>query len=164
MAGQARAIVTMEEFVERRAEGPAGRVVWRRYRRARWEPPAEVQPSTTRQMLQTAGPLLRAVAIALAPAMGGLAVRALAPRLRAALPGGGHVRLLPSARPAAPLSLPAPGASWEDGRGTARGLLDADASLPAPGAASEDGGAAATGAPGGGAWPTPGASWEDGER
>lgn len=114
MAGRGRAIVTVEEYVEHRAESAAGYMVWRRYRRSRWEP-VEVEPSTTRQVLDTAGPLLRAVAIALAPAMGQLAVRALAPRLRAALPGGRRVRVLPPARPAAPLSLPAPVRSWEDG-------------------------------------------------
>ena len=113
MAGRGHATVTVEEYLEGRAESAGGRVVWRRYRRSRWEP-AGAAPSTTRQVLETAGPLLRAVAIAMAPVVGRLAVRALAPRLRAALPGGRRVRVL-SSRPAAPLSLPAPGRSCEDG-------------------------------------------------
>lgn len=84
MFGRGRARVTVEEYVERRSESAAGRLVWRRYRRSRWEPAPE--RTTTRQVVDTAVPLLRAVAIAMVPALGHLAVRALAPRLRAALP------------------------------------------------------------------------------
>ena len=99
MAERVRARVTVEEYVEWQAESAAGRLVQRRYRRAHWAPD-EAAESTARQVAQTAGPLLRAVAIAVAPTLGRLAVRALAPRLRAALPAPRGLRALP--RPAGP--------------------------------------------------------------
>jgi hypothetical protein len=111
MFGRGRASVTVEEYVERRSESAAGRVVWRRYRRSRWEPTPE--RTTTRQVVDTAVPLLRAVAIAMVPALGRLAVRALAPRMRAALPGRRGPRVL-SARALPPLSLLAPGAGGDE--------------------------------------------------
>jgi hypothetical protein len=109
MFGRGRASVTVEEYVERRSESAAGRLVWRRYRRSRWEPAPE--RTTTRQVVDTAVPLLRAVAIAMAPALGHLAVRALAPRLRAALPGR-RPRVL-AGRALPPLTLLPPAAGDE---------------------------------------------------
>ena len=85
MADSGRTTVTVEEYVERRLESASGALVERHYRRGRLEPTPS-STSTTRDVLHTAAPLLRAVAIAMAPALGRLAVRALAPRLRAALP------------------------------------------------------------------------------
>jgi hypothetical protein len=84
MAERSRTLVAVEEYVERRVEGAAGRVVVRRYRRAWWA--REPENSTARQVVEAAVPLLRSLAIAMAPALGRLALRALAPRLRAALP------------------------------------------------------------------------------
>jgi hypothetical protein len=52
-------------------------------------------PVSTREVLQTAAPLLRVLAIAVAPALGRLAVRALAPRIVAALPAASQPRVLP---------------------------------------------------------------------
>ena len=111
MFGRGRGRVTVEEYVERRSESAAGRLVWRRYRRSRWEPAPE--RTTTRQVVDTAVPLLRAVAIAMAPALGHLAVRALAPRLRAALPGR-RPRVL-AGRALPPLTLLPPGAAGDEG-------------------------------------------------
>jgi hypothetical protein len=105
MAKPAHRLVTYEHYVERRAEHPEGSVVERRLVRARWERP-EPAPPASRQVLETAGPLLRAVAIALAPALGRLALRALAPRLTMVLPLSARARPLPPRRPAA---LPPPG-------------------------------------------------------
>jgi hypothetical protein len=104
MADRTRSVVTVEEYVERRTEGPSGRTIERRYRRTRWEavPPAG-RPAAL-QVAEIAGPLLRAVAIALAPAAGRLAVRLLAPRVRAALLPSR--RALPRARPSLPLLPP----------------------------------------------------------
>jgi hypothetical protein len=84
MAKRPRTLVAVEEYVERRVEDAAGRVVVRRYRRAWWA--REPESSTARQVVEAAVPLLRSLAIAMAPALGRLALRALAPRLRAALP------------------------------------------------------------------------------
>ncbi len=107
MADRARPATIVEEYVERRSESAAGRLVWRHYRRTQWFAPPPARVSMTREVLDTAGPLLRAVAIALAPALGQMALRALAPRLRAALPGGRRPHLVET-RPLTPLALPAP--------------------------------------------------------
>ena len=111
--GRARGRVTVEEYVERRSESAAGRLVWRRYRRTHWEPAPE--RTTAHQVVETAVPLLRAVAIAMAPALGRLAVRALAPRVRAALPG--QRRRVLSGRALPPLSLLPPGAAADEEAG-----------------------------------------------
>ncbi|HLH26027.1 MAG TPA: hypothetical protein VK066_26220 [Chloroflexota bacterium] len=102
MGKDARWAVTVEEYVERRVESAAGRRVERYYRRAQWAPSAE--PSGATQALQTAAPLLRALAIAAAPVVGRVALRALAPRVRAALPAASRPRL----RVLSPLALPSP--------------------------------------------------------
>jgi hypothetical protein len=94
--------MTVEEYVERRVETAAGRHVERYYRRAHWAPQAE--PSAAVQVFQTAAPLLRALAIAAVPVVTRMAVRAIAPRLRAALPTPQRPRL----RALPPLALPAP--------------------------------------------------------
>src|SRR5687767_5705731 len=112
MFGRGRASITVEEYVERRSESAVGRLVWRRYRRSRWEPAPE--RTTTRQVVDTAVPLLRALEPARAPALGRLAVRALAPRVRAALPGRRRPRVL-SGRALPPLSLLPPGADDDEG-------------------------------------------------
>ena len=104
MAARERTAVTVEEYVERRTESAAGRTIERRYRRARLEP--EPARPAVLQVVDTAAPLLRAVAIAMAPVVGRMALRALAPRVLAALPAPSRPRLLP--RRAALLSLPAP--------------------------------------------------------
>src|SRR5688572_16946329 len=104
MAARERKMVTVEEYIERRTESAAGRTVERHYRRAHLQPAPE-RP-TVLQVMDTAAPLLRAVAIAMAPAVGRMALRALAPRVLAALPAPSRPRLLPR-RPAL-LSLPAP--------------------------------------------------------
>ena len=100
MGGRGRAAVTVEEYIERRVEGPEGQRVERYYRRGHWAPPAE--RSTAAQVVETAAPLLRAMAIAMAPVVGRMAVRALAPRLRAALPAPSRPRL----KVLVPLALP----------------------------------------------------------
>ncbi|HZU05477.1 MAG TPA: hypothetical protein VFB73_05850 [Chloroflexota bacterium] len=97
MAERPRTLVAVEEYVERRVESATGRVVVRRYRRAWWA--QEPENSTARQVVETAMPLLRSLAIAMAPALGRLALRALAPRLRAALPAPQRYR------PVAPRAL-----------------------------------------------------------
>lgn len=102
MPERARTAVTVEEFVERRVESAEGRRVDRYYRRTRWSPKAE--PAGAMQVLQTAVPLLRALAIAAAPVVGRMALRALAPRLRAALPAPQR----PGLRAVPPLPLPPP--------------------------------------------------------
>jgi hypothetical protein len=104
MPERARATVTVEEYVERRVESAGARHVDRYYRRTRWAPEAE--PAVAVQVIQTAAPLLRALAIAAAPVVGRMALRALAPRLRAALP----VPQRPRLRAVAPLALPPPAA------------------------------------------------------
>jgi hypothetical protein len=114
MGRRERATVTVEEFLERRLETPDGRMVLRRYRRSRWEPVAAQRPTLAREVVDTAVPLLRAVAIAMAPALGTLALRAVAPRVRAALPRGRPRRVL-DGRAAVQLALPASSVSWEDG-------------------------------------------------
>lgn len=73
----------VEEYWERRVQSAAGLVVERQFRQMRWG--GEATPST-REVMQAAAPILRALALAMAPAVGRLAVRALAPRLLAALP------------------------------------------------------------------------------
>jgi hypothetical protein len=100
MGKDGRATLTVEEYVERRVESAAGRRVERYYRRSQWAPPAA--PTGAAQALQTAAPFLRALAIAAAPVVGRMAVRALAPRLRAALPAPQRPRL----RTVPPLALP----------------------------------------------------------
>jgi hypothetical protein len=102
MGKVARTAVTVEEYIERRVESAAGRHVERHYRRVHWAPQAE--PTAAVQVLQTAAPLLRALAIAAAPVVGRMALRALAPRLRAALPTPQRPRL----RGLPLLALPAP--------------------------------------------------------
>ena len=104
MAARERTTVTVEEYVERRTESAAGRTIERHYRRARLEP-EPVRPAVL-QVVETAAPFLRAVAIAMAPAVGRMALRALAPRVLAALPALSRPRILP--RRAALLSLPVP--------------------------------------------------------
>jgi hypothetical protein len=74
----------------------------RYYRRTHWAP--ERERSAALQVAQTAAPLLRALAIAAAPVVGRLALRALAPHLRAALPAPRRPRL----RAVPPLALPVP--------------------------------------------------------
>lgn len=106
MARGPRTTVTVEEYVERRTESAAGRTIERHYRRARWEP-EPVRPAVL-EVVETAAPLLRAVAIAMAPVVGRLALRALAPRVRAALPAPPRPRVRILAGRATPLPLPAP--------------------------------------------------------
>ena len=77
MAARERTTVTVEEYIERRTESAAGRTVERHYRRAHLQPAPE--RATVLQVMDTAAPLLRAVAIAMAPAVGRMALRALAP-------------------------------------------------------------------------------------
>jgi hypothetical protein len=99
MAGPARRLVALEEWVERRAEYRDGVTVERRLLRARWATTTTRQRTGSR-VLETAVPLLRAVAIAVAPTVAHLAVRALAPRLRNA------VWIARPARPLGPRALP----------------------------------------------------------
>jgi len=114
MARPGRVTIVVEEYFERRTLSAAGQTVERRYRRARWEPGEG--PDRPRRVTESAGtpgrgagsaaPLLRALVVALAPAIGRLALRALAPRLI----GGPRVArpLRPPGRGAerAPLALP----------------------------------------------------------
>jgi hypothetical protein len=112
MAERARPSVILEEYVERQTESATGRTVLRQYRRTQWNAPPSDGPSLAREMLDTSVPLLRAVAIMLAPALGQMALRALAPRVRAALPGASRPRIV-DAVAVEPLALPPPSAADE---------------------------------------------------
>ena len=107
MAERHRGAVMVEEYFERHVEGPGGHVVERAFRRSHWA--GTDGPTTAAQVVATAAPLLRTVALALAPVvapvLGRLAVRALAPRLRAALPAP-RVRTIVAPHRTPPLSLP----------------------------------------------------------
>ncbi len=90
MAERGGAALLIEEYYERRIETAAGHRVDRYYRRARLDPDTGALHGM-RQLVDTAAPIARAVAIALAPVAGRLALRLIASRVRAVL--------LPRARP-----------------------------------------------------------------
>jgi hypothetical protein len=77
----------VEEYWERRVETTDGRLIERWARRRQWDGPASAQAPSAREVVAAAAPLVRAlVATVVVPALGRLAVRALAPRLLRALP------------------------------------------------------------------------------
>ncbi|MBX5492531.1 MAG: hypothetical protein IRZ14_15375 [Chloroflexi bacterium] len=81
----------IEEYWERRIETADGRLVERRLRQVRWSASAASGPSA-QELREAAAPFLRALLVTVvAPALGRLAVRALAPRLLAALPASPSV-------------------------------------------------------------------------
>jgi hypothetical protein len=118
----------IEEYWERRVETADGRLIDRWARRVRWDGPARAQAPTAREVVEAAAPLVRAlVATVVVPALGRLAVRALAPRLLRALPPEvGALRLGRRARRRPRAAILAPDRRALDAAPTPRALPPGD--------------------------------------